>query len=143
MLTDCDKSKFVKQCPRCREVIPADSYLEHIAKQTCMLIPPQIVRCPLCKTVVRPATDAGWKAHLLDEEGCPKNIRKSTPTEKKLDKVDETSKGKKDKSKTSPVGGSKTSSSSAKVPTRKSSGIIGKDKARKPSAKGGKLKSGV
>ena len=143
MLTDCDKSKFVKQCPRCREVIPADSYLEHIAKQTCMLIPPQIVRCPLCKTVVRPATEAGWKAHLLDEEGCPKNIRKSTPTEKKLDKVDETSKEKKDKSKTSPVGGSKTSSSSAKVPTRKSSGIIGKDKARKPSAKGGKLKSGV
>jgi len=93
--------------------------------------------------VVRPATEAGWKAHLLDEEGCPKNIRKSTPTEKKLDKVDETSKEKKDKSKTSPVGGSKTSSSSAKVPTRKSSGIIGKDKARKPSARGGKLKSGA
>ncbi|CAG8437416.1 7595_t:CDS:10, partial [Acaulospora morrowiae] len=76
MLTDCDKSRFVKQCPRCREVIDADDYLEHTAKQTCLVIRDDIVRCPLCKTVVKPATEAGWKAHLLDANGCPKNRRK-------------------------------------------------------------------
>lgn len=79
MLNDCDKSKFVKKCPRCREVIPADSYLEHVAKQTCMVIPAHIVRCPLCKNVVKPATEAGWKAHLLDVDGCSKNRRKDRP----------------------------------------------------------------
>lgn len=76
MLKDCDKSKFVKQCQRCREIIEADDYLEHIAKQSCMTIRPDIVRCPLCKTVIKPATEAGWKAHLLDVNGCPRNRRK-------------------------------------------------------------------
>ena len=77
MLNDCDKSKFVKQCPRCREVIEADDYLEHMAKQSCMAIQQDIVLCPLCKTVVKPATEQGWKSHLLDENGCTKNRRKS------------------------------------------------------------------
>ncbi|CAG8478712.1 3885_t:CDS:10 [Diversispora eburnea] len=72
-IVNCDKRKFVKQCPRCREVIDADDFLEHTTKQTCLVIRDDIVRCPLCKTVVKPATEAGWKAHLLDLNGCPKN----------------------------------------------------------------------
>jgi centrosomal protein CEP104 len=79
MLHDCDKSKYVKQCPRCREIIEADDYLEHMAKQSCMVIQEDIVRCPLCKTVVKPATEQGWKSHLLGENGCTMNRRKKEP----------------------------------------------------------------
>ncbi|KAG9304583.1 hypothetical protein G9A89_020147 [Geosiphon pyriformis] len=142
MLNDCDKSKFVKQCPRCREVIRADNYLEHVANQTCMVIPSHIVRCPLCKSVVKPATEAGWKAHLLDMDGCPKNLRKNktlappvivatthttTPRESstKVKRAHRSSNNDTTKSATSPN----------KTASRKVSPEMAKDKTKKPSNK--------
>ncbi|RIA83627.1 hypothetical protein C1645_785930 [Glomus cerebriforme] len=131
MLNDCDKSKFVKQCPRCREVIEADDYLEHMAKQSCMAIRQDIVRCPLCKTVVKPATEQGWKAHLLDENGCTKNRRKSRPSiatsmVKEMEAA-ATAESREKKSTTTTK-----SSATSKAPTRKPT-AASKDKPKKAS----------
>ncbi|CAI2177844.1 15557_t:CDS:10 [Funneliformis geosporum] len=125
MLTDCDKSKFVKQCPRCREVIEADDFLEHMAKQSCMAIRQDIVRCPLCKTVVKPATEAGWKAHLIDETGCTKNRRKSKTLIKEMEAA---ATEKREKKTTSTTKSSATSKTPARKPTAAS-----KDKPKKAS----------
>ncbi|PKY44949.1 hypothetical protein RhiirA4_542229 [Rhizophagus irregularis] len=131
MLNDCDKSKFVKQCPRCREVIEADDYLEHMAKQACMVIRQDIVRCPLCKTVVKPATEQGWKSHLLDESGCTKNRRKSRPqvaTSMVKEMEAAATAENREKKSTSTT----KSSSTSKAPTRKPT-AASKDKPKKAS----------
>ncbi|GES89686.1 centrosomal protein of 104 kDa-like isoform X2 [Rhizophagus clarus] len=131
MLNDCDKSKFVKQCPRCREVIEADDYLEHMAKQACMVIRPDIVRCPLCKTVVKPATEQGWKSHLLDENGCTKNRRKSRqPAATSMVKEMEAAATAETREKKS--SSATKSSATSKAPTRKPT-ATSKDKPKKAS----------
>ncbi|CAG8500085.1 8528_t:CDS:10 [Scutellospora calospora] len=109
MLTDCDKAKFVKQCPTCREVVDADDYLAHVNKQTCLAIRDDIVRCPLCKTVIKPATEEGWKSHLLNTNGCPKNRRKSNVRPNTSTAESSTSGGKKHASKKTTEIGSKSS----------------------------------
>src|SRR5439155_22694546 len=131
MLNDCDKSKFVKQCPRCQEVIEADDFLEHMAKQSCMAIRPDIVRCPLCKTVVKPATEQGWKSHLLDENGCTKNRRKSRPqtTTSMVKEMEAAATAeKRDKKSASATKSSTTSKTPARKPT-----AVSKDKPKKAS----------
>jgi len=131
MLNDCDKSKFVKQCDRCREVIEANNYLEHMAKQSCITIREDIVRCPLCKTVVKPATEQGWKSHLLDESGCTKNRRKSkvsTATSMVKEMEAAATAGKREKKSTSATKSSATSKAPARKPTATS-----KDKLKKAS----------
>ncbi|CAG8487062.1 2062_t:CDS:10 [Ambispora leptoticha] len=141
MLYDCDKSKFVKQCPRCREVIPADNYLEHVANQSCMVIPSHIVRCPLCKSVVKPATEAGWKEHLLNDDGCSKNRRKNrpvvnsaTPAVNTTSTKERESSHSEKRSKTSSHDTPKSSAQS-KTTSRKVTASSTKDKPRKPSTK--------
>ncbi|CAG8453154.1 7736_t:CDS:10 [Acaulospora colombiana] len=138
MLTDCDKSRFVKQCPRCREVIDADDYLEHTAKQTCLVIRDDIVRCPLCKTMVKPATEAGWKAHLLDPNGCPKNRRKENHRSnapsmvKEMEHAAAASSKRGEKRPSSKVDAPKTSSVASKTSSRsKLAASSGKDKVKK------------
>ncbi|CAG8567618.1 5539_t:CDS:10 [Ambispora gerdemannii] len=141
MLNDCDKSKFVKQCPRCREVIPADNYLEHVATQSCMVIPSHIVRCPLCKSVVKPATEAGWKEHLLDADGCSKNRRKHRPTVNSATPVVNTAPTKERESahsekrptRSSSHNTPKPSSAQSKTTSRKATASSTKDKTRKKS----------
>jgi centrosomal protein CEP104 len=137
MLNDCDKSKFVKQCPRCREVIEADDYLEHMAKQSCMAIRPDIVRCPLCKAVVKPATEQGWKSHLLDESGCTKNRRKSrqpvaTSMVKEMEAAATAETTEKRESREKKSSSAAKSSATSKAPARKPT-AASKDKPKKAS----------
>jgi hypothetical protein len=75
MLNDCERSQFVKQSSCCREVMDADEYLEHMTKQSCIAIQNDAIHCPLCKIIVEPATEQGWKSHLITE--CTKNRRNS------------------------------------------------------------------
>ncbi|CAB4485977.1 uncharacterized protein OCT59_019215 [Rhizophagus irregularis] len=56
-------SKFVKQCPCCREVMEVDEYLEHMAKQSCIAIQNDAIHCPLCKIIVEPTIEQGWKSN--------------------------------------------------------------------------------
>ncbi|CAG8622082.1 3540_t:CDS:1 [Racocetra fulgida] len=142
MLTDCDKNKFVKQCPTCREVVDADDYLAHINKQTCLAIRDDIVRCPLCKTVIKPATEEGWKSHLLNANGCPKNRRKPTNKSDAPSTESSTLSGKKHALKKITETGSKSSVASkapgkSKVTTSSGSS---KDKLKKSATKSSKIR---
>ncbi|CAG8527766.1 3428_t:CDS:2 [Rhizophagus irregularis] len=53
----------------------AVEYLEHMGKQSCMAIQNDAIHYPLCKIIVEPATEQGWKSHLITE--CTKNRRNS------------------------------------------------------------------
>lgn len=76
VLTDCEERQLVKQCLRCREIIPVDHWLQHSLKQNCPVVTAEIARCPLCHVIIDPPTEAGWKEHLLEAEGCPHNPRR-------------------------------------------------------------------
>ncbi|CAG8823783.1 9208_t:CDS:1, partial [Gigaspora rosea] len=141
MLNDCDKHKFVKQCPTCREVIDADDYLAHVNKQICLPIRDDIVRCPLCKTVIKPANEEGWKSHLLGANGCSKNRRKQNNKSDVPSTENAAPSGKKQAVKKSDIG-SKSSSvsktlSKSKVTTSSGSS---KDKLKKSATKSSKVR---
>lgn len=96
----------MKQCEMCREIMPADMFLPHVAAGCqgewglvridihiltfCLLIlflmifilvgvPESTVRCPLCQTVISPSDEETWKQHLMEDGGCPNN-KKSLPS---------------------------------------------------------------
>ncbi|CAG8510758.1 2920_t:CDS:10 [Dentiscutata heterogama] len=142
MLNDCDKNKFVKQCPTCREVINAEDYLAHINKKTCLPVRDDIVRCPLCKTVIKPATEEGWKSHLLNSNGCPKNRRKPNNKPEVPSTENAAPSGKKQTVKKSTEVGSKSSVAS-KAPSKSkvtTSSGSSKDKLKKSATKSSKIR---
>ncbi|CAG8493198.1 1743_t:CDS:10 [Dentiscutata erythropus] len=142
MLKDCDKCKFVKQCPTCREVINADDYLAHVNRQTCLPIRDDIIRCPLCKTVIKPANEEGWKSHLLNSNGCPKNCRKANCKPDVPSTENAAPSGKKQTVKKSTEVGSKSSVAS-KAPSKSkvtTSSGSSKDKLKKSATKPSKIR---
>ncbi|KAG0941094.1 hypothetical protein G6F57_006826 [Rhizopus arrhizus] len=68
MLNDCEKHHLIKECTRCHLAIPVEQWLQHSLKQTC----PNI----------EPPNDAGWKAHLMTGDGCPKLKKSRSPNKK-------------------------------------------------------------
>ncbi|GJJ68469.1 centrosomal protein CEP104 [Entomortierella parvispora] len=78
ILHECTRRKFVKQCEMCREIMPADMFLPHVATG-CQGVPESTVRCPLCQTIISPGDESSWKQHLMEDGGCPKN-KKSLPS---------------------------------------------------------------
>ncbi|CAO3646454.1 unnamed protein product [Cunninghamella blakesleeana] len=88
ILKDCEKRHLMKQCTRCKQAIPVEQWLQHTLKNTCTAYTnPDEVRCPLCLISIEPANEEGWRLHLLNGEGCPKNQRRQrhrdTTTQKK------------------------------------------------------------
>ncbi|KAG0205092.1 hypothetical protein BGX28_003192, partial [Mortierella sp. GBA30] len=72
MLKECSRRKFVKQCENCKEIMPADTFLAHVAAG-CIEVPSTVVRCPLCQIIMSPSDEAAWKRHLMQGSGCPMN----------------------------------------------------------------------
>ncbi|GAN05984.1 centrosomal protein of 104 kDa-like [Mucor ambiguus] len=79
MLEDCERRHLIKKCSRCSQAIPVEQWLQHTLKQTCS----DQVQCPLCLIAIEPATDEGWKLHLMTGEGCPKLKQSRSPNKKK------------------------------------------------------------
>ncbi|KAK4513166.1 uncharacterized protein ATC70_012961 [Mucor velutinosus] len=79
MLEDCERRHLIKKCSRCSQAIPVEQWLQHTLKQTCS----DQVQCPLCLIAIEPATDEGWKLHLMTGEGCPKLKQTRSPNKKK------------------------------------------------------------
>ncbi|KAF9277658.1 hypothetical protein BGZ68_009143 [Mortierella alpina] len=77
MLKECSRRKFVKQCESCREIMPADSFLAHVATG-CKAVKETTVRCPLCQIIMSPSDEAAWKRHLMRGSGCPMNKKSAT-----------------------------------------------------------------
>ncbi|KAG0234151.1 hypothetical protein BGW42_006892 [Actinomortierella wolfii] len=74
MLTECTRRKFIKQCEKCHEIIAAEDYLAHTARNACIPIPDGAEHCPLCQFVMQSTDEEAWREHLMAEEGgCPKN----------------------------------------------------------------------
>ncbi|KAF9951277.1 hypothetical protein BGZ72_007189 [Mortierella alpina] len=77
MLKECSRRKFVKQCESCKEIMPADSFLAHVAAG-CKAVKETTVRCPLCQVIMSPSDEAAWKRHLMRGSGCPMNKKSAT-----------------------------------------------------------------
>ncbi|KAL0137140.1 hypothetical protein V8B55DRAFT_1545819 [Mucor lusitanicus] len=88
MLEDCDRRHLIKKCTRCAQAIPVEQWLQHTLKQTCN----DQVQCPLCLIAIEPATDEGWKMHLMTGEGCPKLKQSRSPNKKKATSTTATAK---------------------------------------------------
>ncbi|KAI9279954.1 hypothetical protein BC943DRAFT_150457 [Umbelopsis sp. AD052] len=78
IVTDCEEKHRIKRCPRCKEVVPIDKWLQHSLRQNCTVVSSSETRCPLCREVIMPPTESVWKRHLLKEGGCPHNPRRLT-----------------------------------------------------------------
>ncbi|KAG9322255.1 hypothetical protein KVV02_003171 [Mortierella alpina] len=77
MLKECSRRKFVKQCESCKEIMPADSFLAHVAAG-CKAVKATTVRCPLCQVIMSQSDEAAWKRHLMRGSGCPMNKKSAT-----------------------------------------------------------------
>ncbi|KAF9970842.1 hypothetical protein BGZ73_006386 [Actinomortierella ambigua] len=74
MLTECSRRKFIKQCETCKDIIAAEDYLAHTARNACIPIPDGAEKCPLCHCVMESTEEEAWREHLMaDEGGCPNN----------------------------------------------------------------------
>ena len=72
-LEECEKSDKFKQCNRCKEAIPIESYDEHVKKSNCNQYKKNCNRCPLCHNDIPLSKDAFFR-HLTIE-GCPYKIK--------------------------------------------------------------------
>lgn len=75
LVTECEKRRLVRECPRCHEAVRASDYNEHIAAQGCIEAVPAFSVCPLCHGRFKSGMD-GWRSHLATVPGCPNNPRK-------------------------------------------------------------------
>ncbi|KAF9167506.1 hypothetical protein DFQ26_004460 [Actinomortierella ambigua] len=74
MLTECSRRKFIKQCETCKDIIAAEDYLAHTARNSCTQIANGAEKCPLCHCVMESTDEEAWREHLMAEVGgCPKN----------------------------------------------------------------------
>ncbi|KAJ3128714.1 hypothetical protein HK098_003706 [Nowakowskiella sp. JEL0407] len=82
MLSACDNKKKVRQCTRCNEAVIQEEFENHMRKKFCKPASKSrtVSRCPLCHKDIQDATEspesAGWKNHLLSNNGCTSNNRK-------------------------------------------------------------------
>ena len=77
LLEECEVQGTHGQCKKCKEAWPVKELAAHEAAGKCLPAKPKSKanRCPLCHDDIAPGDD-GWKRHLLEGGGCPKNPRK-------------------------------------------------------------------
>lgn len=75
LVAECNRSTAVRQCPKCREAVPATELEAHVAAGACIPYSTSYHVCPLCH-VKLPASDQGWDDHLLKAPGCGNNPRR-------------------------------------------------------------------
>ncbi|NWX55643.1 CE104 protein, partial [Promerops cafer] len=85
LLTDCDKRDSFGKCPRCREAVPRDELPRHTKSRICNPAKPENVanHCPLCHENFPPGEEA-WRSHLMDQDGCKMNQRRTSPMNKTI-----------------------------------------------------------
>jgi centrosomal protein CEP104 len=75
LVTECEKRRMVRECPRCHEAVRAADYNEHVAGKMCIEAVPTHSVCPLCHARFKSGME-GWRRHLASSPGCPHNPRK-------------------------------------------------------------------
>ncbi|KPI90046.1 hypothetical protein ABL78_0799 [Leptomonas seymouri] len=75
LVTECEKRRMVRECPRCHEAVRAADFNEHAAAKKCIESVPTHSVCPLCHERFRSGME-GWRHHLATSPGCPNNPRK-------------------------------------------------------------------
>ncbi|KAK7196468.1 hypothetical protein NESM_000584300 [Novymonas esmeraldas] len=74
LVSECDKRRLVRECPRCHEAVRATEFNEHVAARRCIEAVPTHSVCPLCHARFKSGID-GWRSHLASSPGCPNNPR--------------------------------------------------------------------
>ncbi|AYU78122.1 UvrB/uvrC motif containing protein, putative [Leishmania donovani] len=74
LVTECEKRRLVRECPRCHEAVRATEYNEHLAAKKCIEAVPTYSVCPLCHERFKNSIDE-WRHHLASSPGCPNNPR--------------------------------------------------------------------
>ncbi|KPA82637.1 hypothetical protein ABB37_02476 [Leptomonas pyrrhocoris] len=75
LVTECEKRRMVRECPRCHEAVRAADFNEHVAAKKCIEAVPTHSVCPLCHERFKSGME-GWRHHLASSPGCPNNPRK-------------------------------------------------------------------
>ncbi|XP_067096153.1 centrosomal protein of 104 kDa [Osmerus mordax] len=78
LLGECEGRAGFSQCPRCSEAVSTNELARHAQGPACN--PPvsgkESNHCPLCHGNFMPGEEA-WKAHLMGQEGCKQNSRRT------------------------------------------------------------------
>ncbi|CBZ25697.1 conserved hypothetical protein [Leishmania mexicana MHOM/GT/2001/U1103] len=74
LVTECEKRRLVRECPRCHEAVRATEYNEHLASKKCIEAVPTHSVCPLCHERFKNNVNE-WRHHLASSPGCPNNPR--------------------------------------------------------------------
>uniref|UniRef100_A0A670ZIQ0 Centrosomal protein of 104 kDa n=1 Tax=Pseudonaja textilis TaxID=8673 RepID=A0A670ZIQ0_PSETE len=85
LLTECEKKDNFAKCSRCCEALPKDELARHVKSRSCNPAKPEKVanRCPLCHENFTPGEEA-WKVHLMGQDGCRMNPRRTHSLNKSL-----------------------------------------------------------
>ncbi|KAL7708651.1 hypothetical protein N2W54_005204 [Lotmaria passim] len=75
LVTECEKRRMVRECPRCHEAVRAADFNEHVNAMKCIEAVPTHSVCPLCHERFKSGME-GWRHHLASSPGCPNNPRK-------------------------------------------------------------------
>jgi len=76
LLNECEMKYNHQKCPRCWEAIASQFFEQHVKRGACVPAQPlnKASRCPICHKDVK-AGEEGWREHILEGSGCPKNPR--------------------------------------------------------------------
>lgn len=75
LVTECEKRRMVRECPRCHEAVRAADFNEHVAAKRCIEAVATHSVCPLCHERFKSGME-GWRHHLASAPGCPNNPRR-------------------------------------------------------------------
>lgn len=75
LVTECEKRRLVRECPRCHEAVRATEFNEHVAARACIEAVASHSVCPLCHERFKSSME-GWRRHLAATPGCPNNPRR-------------------------------------------------------------------
>ncbi|XP_043973162.1 centrosomal protein of 104 kDa isoform X1 [Gambusia affinis] len=81
LLRECENRSKFSQCPRCSEAVPTEELAGHVQSSNCNRTVAASNHCPLCHNNFPPGEEA-WKTHLMGQEGCKQNSRRTAVSQR-------------------------------------------------------------